>query len=85
MKSNRLCQILKNFNILLKEEIITVSYDIYNEIINKYELNGNRYFHFFYPKIEKLIGEEERKEVKNELLNTDPNIFDNFDEKRQEG
>lgn len=54
---------IENFNILLKEEIITVSYDIYNEIINKYKLNRNRYLHFFYPTIEKLIGEEEGKEV----------------------
>ncbi|KAK8854373.1 hypothetical protein M9Y10_016935 [Tritrichomonas musculus] len=58
---------------------------ICGEMMNKYELNGNRYCHFFYPELEQFLGEEKMKYVKNELLNKSENIFDNYDLKRQEG
>ena len=54
-------------------------------MMNKYETNGNRYCHFFYPELVQFIGEKKMTSVKNELLNNSSNIFDNCELKRQEG
>ena len=59
---------------LLKQDIITISDEISKEMMNKQENNGNRYCHFFIPELEKFIGEEKMKSVKDELLNEHPNM-----------
>ena len=70
---------------LLKNGIITISESVYKKMINKVEPNNNSYWHFFYPKIENLIGEEKMKFIKDDLIKNNPNFFDNYEEKRQEG
>ncbi|KAK8881362.1 hypothetical protein M9Y10_004098 [Tritrichomonas musculus] len=70
---------------LFKNDIITISEDIYEQIVSKIETNGNRYCHFFYPELKAYKGEEEMKSIKEELLAHDPTIFDEFERKRQEG
>ena len=66
---------------LLQQGIITISDDIYKEILNKVENNGNRYFHFFLPELENFLGEEKMKFVKNELFKEYPSIFTNYEKK----
>ena len=70
---------------LLKNDIITISEDIYKYIVRIIESNGNRYFYFFYPELEKYKGEEEMKSIKEELLAQNPTIFEKFETKRQKG
>ena len=65
---------------LLKNGIINISEEIYDYMVNKIEPNGNRYCHFFYPELEKLKGEEKIKDIKEELLSFNPEIFENFEE-----
>ena len=77
-----------NKNILLymiNNDILTITESIYKEMMNKLDSNGFRYCYFFYPEIEKFIGEEKVKDVKQELLSQNSNVFENFDSKRQEG
>ena len=70
---------------LFENNIVTITDQIYKEMIGKIESNCNRYWYFFYPEIEKFIGEEKMKDFKNEILSKYPNFFDNFDDKRKEG
>ena len=70
---------------LLKSDILTITESIYKEMISKLDPNGMKYCYFFYPEIEKFIGEEKMKDIKNELLEKDPQIFENFENNRQEG
>ena len=70
---------------LLSNDVIRMTDKICEVMMNKYEPNGNRYCHFFYPELEQFLGEEKMKTVKNELLNKSSNIFDNYDMKREEG
>ena len=70
---------------LIKKDIITISEEIYEEIVNKVENNGNRYWHFFIPELENFVGEEKMKFVKNELLKKDANFLTNYEEKRERG
>ena len=70
---------------LLTNDVIRITDTICEYMMNKYESNGNRYCHFFYPEVEQFLGEEKIKYVKNELLNKSENIFDNYNLKRQEG
>ena len=85
---------------LLKNDIITISDEICNEMINKIDYNkidynhffireqddiSNQYYHFFIPELENYAGEEKMEFVKNELLKEDPNIFTNYEMKREEG
>ncbi|KAK8839416.1 hypothetical protein M9Y10_031766, partial [Tritrichomonas musculus] len=70
---------------LLQNELITISNEIYKEILNKIEKNGNRYWHFFIPELEKFIGEEKMAFIKSELLKKDPTFFTNYEEKREKG
>ena len=70
---------------LLRNDVIRLTDDICESMLTKYEPNGNRYCHFFYPELEEFLGAEKMKSVKNELLNESSNIFDNYDMKREEG
>ena len=70
---------------LFKTDIITMTDTISSYMMNKFETNGNRYCHFFYPELEHFLGEEKMEDVKKELLNKNPNIFDTFELNRQEG
>ena len=70
---------------LLTKGIIKMTDKICEYMMNKYEPNGYRYCHFFYPELEQFLGEEKMKSVKNELLNESSNIFDSYDMKREEG
>ena len=70
---------------LLKNDILTLTESICEEMVYKYETNGERYCHFFYPELEHFLGEEKIEYIKKELLNKSPKAFDNYEEKRQEG
>ena len=70
---------------LFEREIITIDAIIYDKMCSKYEGNGNCYSHFFYPEIKKFLGDEKAKNIGEELLSINSNIFDHFDEKRHEG
>ena len=54
---------------LLKNNIITMTSTISSYMMKKYEINGNRYCHFFYPELDHFLGEEKMEDVKKELLN----------------
>ena len=70
---------------LFENQIIIYDEDINKEIISIIEENGNRYCHFFYPEVKEFNGEQKIRDIKNELLEKDSNVFDRFDEKRHEG
>ena len=70
---------------LLTNDVIKMTDSICEAMMSKYETNGNRYCHFFYPELEQFLGEEKMKSVKNELLNMSENVFDNYELKREEG
>ena len=70
---------------LLKAGIITITDSIFSVMMNKIDSNGNRYCHFFYPELENFAGEEKMEDVKKELLTKYPNIFDDYDNNRNEG
>ena len=70
---------------LLKSGILTISDSIFKEMMLKVDSSGYFYCHFFYPELEKFAGEEKMKDIKDELLLNNPNMFENFDMKRQEG
>ena len=70
---------------LFKNKIITIDDTIYNEILFKREPNGNCYSHFFYPEIKNFSNEEKVAIIEKELFEKNPNIFDCFEEKREEG
>ena len=70
---------------LLKNDILTLSQTICEEMINTLDLNGDRYCYFFFTEIEKFAGKDKMKDIKKELLSKYPNVFDNYDIKRQTG
>ena len=65
--------------------IVTINNSISTELLSKIDPNGNQYCHFFYPEIKNFIGEEKSKSIEKELLDKDSNIFDRFEENREEG
>ena len=71
--------------LLLQEDVMTISDEIYREMISKIENKGKRYCHFFITELEQFVGEEKVKSIKYELLKEDPTIFTNYEQKRQEG
>ncbi|KAK8837252.1 hypothetical protein M9Y10_036682 [Tritrichomonas musculus] len=70
---------------LFKKGIITIDKNIYCKLRYEIDSNGSRYSHFFYPEIKKFIGDHGSKDIERELISINPNIFDFFEEKRQEG
>ena len=64
---------------LFQNSIIELDEEIFKEMVNTSESNGNRYCHFFYPEIEKYIGEKDAKNLAPQPLPED------FFQKRQEG
>ena len=65
---------------LFQNEIIIIDDSILN-----YLLKNKTVCHFFYPEIESHHTENQKTEIKNELLSIDSDIFTNFEEKRQIG
>ena len=70
---------------LLKNGIIKMTESIYREMMYRIEPNGIRYWHFFIPEIENFNNDKRIKFCKEELLTENPNFFENYEEKRQEG
>ena len=85
--NEKLFEIFQNSKLILQflieSGMIEFSKEIFEKIRNKFELNGNRFCHFFYPEIKKLLGSENVKDIEDELLLYDPNVFDNFEAKRK--
>lgn len=71
--------------ILFANDIITMDKAIINIILNKSDKNGTLHKHFFYPEIKDFLAEDESEEIKKQLYEIDPDIFINFNEKRQKG
>ena len=65
---------------LIHNKIITI-----DQIVLNFILDHDSYCHFFYPEIKSQMNEEERKIEEEKLLEIDQNIFDTFDQKRQNG
>lgn len=70
---------------LFENRIIKLDDQIYQQIIDTIEGNGNRFCHFFYPEIKEFLGSEKVKDIETELFECDSNIFNNFEEKRYKG
>lgn len=43
-------------------------------LLYKYDENGTRYCHFFYPEIQQFVNQKALKNIKNEMLSIDENI-----------
>ncbi|KAK8844304.1 hypothetical protein M9Y10_024516 [Tritrichomonas musculus] len=72
---------------LYVEQIITIDYKVFNEIVQINEPNGCRYCHFFYPEIKSLsfYGKEKIQQIEEELFQSDSKSYENFFNKRHEG
>ncbi|KAK8847762.1 hypothetical protein M9Y10_018792 [Tritrichomonas musculus] len=70
---------------LLENKMITVDDDIFKELLQISEVNGNRYCHFFYTEIKNFADEELKENIENYLLSKDSKIFSCFEMKRHEG
>lgn len=67
--------------ILFTNQIIDIDMAIFEKIIQK-----DKYFwFFFYPELKNFHTKERLKEIEKELLEINPDIFNNFNEKRQKG
>ena len=78
----------KNKRILLflfNKKIITIDETIKNCIIKKINSKDKNFRYFFYPEIESIIEKETSNVIKSELLQIDPEIFTDFEGKRQKG
>lgn len=70
---------------LMKTDILTLTDSICETLLNKFELNGNRYCYFFYPELENFLGAAKMEDHKKLLLLQCPTAFENYEEKRQKG
>ena len=70
---------------LIETKVLTIDEKIYHEIMNKQELNGLQYFHFFIPEMKEFIGEENFKDIETEIISQNPHIYDNYERKRTIG
>ena len=84
LSNNEIYRIFENNKILLlfliKNDFISISDEIYREMICKIEPNDMKFCYFFYPEIESFIGEKEMLNVKKEILIKYQNI-ENYEEK----
>ena len=74
--------------ILLEANIITIDASIVDDMKTNREsliFHFDRDIQFFYPEIKQYIDEKDRKNFEYQMLNYDPNIFNDFDEKRRIG
>ena len=67
---------------LFENDIIHFDEKIEMAIMNKAYNDGTKLCHFFYPEIKKI---NKFSNIEKELYTIDPNIFDNFEEKRHFG
>ena len=65
---------------LFKKEILVVDSSIADLLFRMVNIH-----HFFYPELKPFFDIEKVQKIENDLLKIDPNIFDNFEEKRQIG
>lgn len=67
---------------LIENEFITIDESIVRMI---YKRKQHKFCHFFFPEIKRFISDEKRELFERELLNHDPNIFDDFEKNRKIG
>lgn len=79
-ESNKLLILL-----LIKNGILKFDESINQIIMQKYDEGDPQFCHFFLPEIEKFNDKEKIDEIKNELLKTDPDVLDNYENKRSKG
>ena len=70
---------------LIKNQIIDINKEIVKEIIFRSQETNTKYHHFFYPEIKKFLETQELENLEQELKETDQNIMENFDLKREKG
>ena len=70
---------------LLEKEIVKLDQSIFSYMIQKVDLNGTKYCHFFLPEIEKFNKELKNKDVEKILSEVDSSIYVDYDKKRREG
>lgn len=70
---------------LFKNNIVKMDKYIFDTIFDKREANGNKYRHFFYPELKLFNDDNKNKIIEREFSQFDPQIKDNFEEKRQIG
>ena len=66
--------------LLLKNNIITI-----DQFVLQYILNDESYYRFFYPEIKPHLNDEQQKQIEEELLKIDNDIFNTFENKREIG
>ena len=75
--NNRIFLFLINTELIASDETFFDFFDKYDYLIEPGK------FHYFYPEIKKLFDSETRKMIEKDILKQDPDIFENFDKKRQ--
>lgn len=70
---------------LIEQQIIKVDKNIVYRMYFRSQKTKTKYHYFFYPEIEPYSKIEELKNIKQELLDEDPNILINFDKNRKIG
>lgn len=56
-----------------------------NLISSKSIFKMQNFHHYFLPEIKSVFSQEKMNRIEKEFLDIDPNIFDNYEEKRQKG
>ena len=64
----------------IKNQIIEI-----DDLISKEIIKDKAYCQFFYTETASFMKEEEKEEIRKEMLANDSNIFEEFEEKRKEG
>ena len=78
------------FNIFINNSV-TLLFLIQNDILlidsylSKIIIQNESLYPIFYPEIKPFFDEKTQKEIMDEILQIDPNIFENYEKKRQEG
>ncbi|KAK8871573.1 hypothetical protein M9Y10_007306 [Tritrichomonas musculus] len=67
---------------LVQNDLMTIDDTVVKHI---YKQRKPKLCHFFYPEIKNFMNEKKREFFEEELFQYDPNIFDNFEEKRKIG
>lgn len=71
--------------ILFTNKIITMDQSIFDNIMNDSCLNSQNYQFYFYTEIKPFLNEEMKKQIEDEMLEFNPNIFLSFEENRLKG
>ena len=70
---------------LFEKKIIIPDKSIIDQLLQKSNSKDRTYRFFFFPEIKNFVDEKSIESIKNEMVEIDEKVFDNFEVKRQKG